>query len=208
MINAPPTRIATLREMLLNPTITIQTPRITLREYQRADFPGVHAYSKDPEAVRFMTWGPNTPQETRDFIQGVLELQHTQPRHDYFFVVISNQDKDIIGGCGLHLENPKQRGGTLGYIFNRAFWGQGYASETAQALIQLGFSHLGLHRIIATCDTRNLASARVMEKNHMRREAHFLQHMWQKGEWRDSYLYAILAEEWHAGSDTIAILYK
>lgn len=53
-----------------------------------------------------------------------------------------------------------------------------------------------LHRITATCDSRNLASARVMEVNGMRREAFFIKHLWQKGEWRDSCLYAILDEEW------------
>jgi len=206
MINARPTRILTLRGTPVNPAITIQTPRITLREYCEADFPGVHAYSKDPEAVRFMTWGPNTPQDTRTFIQSAIEYQNTKPRLDYFFVVVTNTNREIIGGCGLHIKEPEKRCAALGYIFNRATWGQGYASQAAQALIQLGFSHLGLHRVVATCDTRNLASARVMEKNHMRREAHFRQDLWQKREWRDSYLYAILAEEWRAGSDTIAIL--
>lgn len=206
MINAHLIQIPTLRGIPLNPAITIQTPRITLREYQQADFPGVHAYSIDPDAVRFMSWGPNTPQDTRAFIQTAIGLQSAEPRLDYFFVVVSNHHREIIGGCGLHLKDPEQRCATMGYIFNRVYWGQGYASEAARALIQLGFFHLNLHRIIATCDTRNLASARVMEKNHMRREALFRQDMWQKGAWRDSYLYAILADEWREDTATITIL--
>lgn len=190
----------------MNPSITITTPRLILREYQENDFPGVHTYSKDSETLQFMTWGPNQPKDTRAFIQAAIKEQSYQPRRDFYLVVVLKLNGKIIGGCGLHLEEPQRHSATIGYVFNKAFWGQGFASEAAQALIKLGFTHLGLHRIEATCDTRNLASARVLEKNHMRREAHFRKHLWQKGEWRDSYLYAILADEWQSGTDSIAIL--
>ena len=55
---------------------------------------------------------------------------------------------------------------------------------------------LGLHRIFATCDTGNEASSRVLEKTGMRREAHFRQDNMIRGKWRDSYLYAVLEDEW------------
>ena len=63
------------------------------------------------------------------------------------------------------------------------------------ALLHLAFSSLNLHRVWATCDVRNHASYRVMEKLGIR-EALFKKDVLQKGEWRDSYLYAVLAEEW------------
>jgi RimJ/RimL family protein N-acetyltransferase len=64
------------------------------------------------------------------------------------------------------------------------------------ALLKFGFEQLNLHRIIATCDPRNIGSERVMQKNKLRKEAHYIQNLWQKGEWRDSLLYAILESEW------------
>jgi len=68
--------------------------------------------------------------------------------------------------------------------------------EAARAVLDTAFREVGLHRVWATCDPRNRASYRVMEKLGVRREAHFRQDVMEKGEWRDSYLYAILREEW------------
>jgi RimJ/RimL family protein N-acetyltransferase len=59
-----------------------------------------------------------------------------------------------------------------------------------------------LHRISATADIRNIASWRVLEKLGMRREAHFREHMRQREQWRDSFLYAILEREWCPGITT------
>jgi RimJ/RimL family protein N-acetyltransferase len=68
------------------------------------------------------------------------------------------------------------------------------------ALLQFGFAELRLHRIMATCDPQNIGSERVMQKNRMRKEAHFIADLWQAkiGEWRDSLLYAILETEWNS----------
>ncbi|MFN2185279.1 MAG: GNAT family N-acetyltransferase, partial [Anaerolineae bacterium] len=68
----------------------------------------------------------------------------------------------------------------------------------ARAVLDLAFGKLGLHRVIATCDPRNDASRRVMEKLGMRREGHFVKGVQIHGEWADEYFYAILAEEWTA----------
>ena len=83
--------------------------------------------------------------------------------------------------------------------FSRAsYWGRGYMTEAGRAILDVAFREIDLHRVWATCDPRNRASYRVMEKLGMRREAHFRKGVMEKGEWRDSYLYAILAEEWLA----------
>ena len=94
------------------------------------------------------------------------------------------------------MSNPDNPEGWIGYSLNRKFWGQGYATEAAEALVKFGFGQLNLHRIFATCDPFNVASARVLEKAGMQREGHFRQHKWVKGKWRDSLLYAILDCEW------------
>jgi RimJ/RimL family protein N-acetyltransferase len=179
-----------------NTDIVITTPRLVLCEYAESDFKGVHTYSKDPETVRFMTWGPNKPEETKAFIRLAISQQTLEPRVNYHFVVRLRATGQIIGGCGIHIRRPEHRGAEVGYCFNRQFWGQGYATGTMKALLNFGFEELKLHRIIATCDPRNIGSARVMQKNGLRKEAHFIQELWQKNEWRDSLLYAILEHEW------------
>jgi RimJ/RimL family protein N-acetyltransferase len=65
-------------------------------------------------------------------------------------------------------------------------------------MLALGFDGLGLHRIVGRLDARNTASARVLEKLGMRREAHFVSNEYLKGEWTDELVYALLDEEWRA----------
>uniref|UniRef100_UPI0037C62E48 GNAT family N-acetyltransferase n=1 Tax=Phenylobacterium sp. TaxID=1871053 RepID=UPI0037C62E48 len=104
-------------------------------------------------------------------------------------------DGRVIGSIRLGLKAPGHRTADFGHSYHRAYWRQGYAAEAARALFAVGFGDLGLHRIWATADVRNVASWRLLEKLGMRREAHFRRDVLVKGEWRDSYLYAILADE-------------
>jgi RimJ/RimL family protein N-acetyltransferase len=101
----------------------------------------------------------------------------------------------LIGGCELVVDR-EHGAGILGYSLARPHWGQGYATEASVALVRLGFESLGMHRISATTDVRNVASWRIMEKLGMRREAHLREHVRQRGQWRDSFLYAILERDW------------
>ncbi len=83
---------------------------------------------------------------------------------------------------------PVQREWRLGYVLDRRHWGHGYMAEAAHALVAVGFGHLALRRIWATCDIDNHASARVLEKVGLRRDGLLRQNVRRKGEWRDSYL--------------------
>ncbi len=86
----------------------------------------------------------------------------------------------------------------VGYVLTPAHYGHGYATEAVGVLLRLGFEDLGLHRIAARCDARNTASARVMERAGLRREAHLVQSEFVKGGWTDELIYAILRREWQA----------
>ena len=101
----------------------------------------------------------------------------------------------LIGGAGLKLADWENRTGDIGYVLHPDHWRQGYAQEAARALMDAGFREIGLQRIFATCDQRNKASARVMERLGLRREGAFRLSKYIQGEWCDEFLYAILAEE-------------
>lgn len=174
----------------------IQTKRLVLRDFEETDWKSVHDYASDQEVVRYMDWGPNTEEESESFIQRALAHQKEIPRKNFTLAIVLKATNTLIGGCGIYVSNPDNREGYIGYVLNRNFWGRGYATETAQALLEFGFNQLKLHRIFATCDPENTASARVLEKIDMRREGHFRGHKWAKGKWRNSLLYAILDYEW------------
>jgi RimJ/RimL family protein N-acetyltransferase len=118
------------------------------------------------------------------------------PRDDVTLVADLRENRKVIGSARMWIVDEPNRIAEIGYTFNRRYWNNGYATEAASALLQRAFTVLNVHRVVATCDTRNVGSRRVMEKLGMRREAHFLRDRLQKGEWRDTYLYAILYDEW------------
>jgi RimJ/RimL family protein N-acetyltransferase len=174
----------------------IETERLVLREFRASDESDVHAYAGDPEVVRLMIWGPNTFEQTRAFLQTVLKAQEQWPRPFVELAIEPKGEGRMIGSIGLRVKDERNRSADIGYVLARKDWGCGYMTEAVRAILEVAFRRLELHRVWATCDPGNHASYRVMEKVGMRREAHFRKDAMKKGEWCDSYLYAILAEEW------------
>ena len=188
----------TFKYQRLKPWLPLATARLILRAFREDDLDAIHAYGADPEVSRFMVWGPNTPEDTRAFLDRVLAAQDTWPRPAVSAAVELAATGRLIGAVELRVIDPENRGGEFGYTLAREAWGQGYGPEAASALLRQGFEALGLHRIRATCDVRNCRSWRAMEKLGLKREARFRKDVRVKGRWRDTYLYAMLKEEWRA----------
>jgi ribosomal-protein-alanine N-acetyltransferase len=170
----------------------VRGDRLVLRDLEESDWQAVHSYASDPEVVRYMDWGPNTEDETKNFIQRSIANQKEQPRRNYTLAIVLKLDSQLIGGCGVHLSDPDNREGWIGYCLNRHFWRQGHGTETARALLRFGFDQLNLHRIFALCDPGNIASVHVLENVGMQREGHLRERKLRKGKWHDELLYAIL----------------
>jgi len=167
-----------------------------LREFKEQDWESVHLYACDPEVVRYMPWGPNTEDDTHNFIRRAIAYQRESPRRHFELAVVLKEGKLLIGGCGIRVSNPDLGEGNMGYCLNKDFWGRGYATEAANALLSFGFETLNLHRIYATCDPENGASVRVLEKIGMTLEGRLRENIRIRGIWRDSRVYAILDHEW------------
>jgi len=139
----------------------METMRLILREYDQNDLESVHQYCHDPEVLKYMLWGPNSRHDTRQFIDMAISESTQFPRSVYNLAIIEKSSGKLIGGISL---SHHQGEGEIGWILNRRTWKKGYGTEAAQAMIQFGFESLELNRILATCDTENTGSSRVMEK--------------------------------------------
>jgi ribosomal-protein-alanine N-acetyltransferase len=168
------------------------TRRLVLREYERDDFEAVHRFASDPEAVAFVTWGPNTEDETRGFLDGWLAERAEVPRTGYTLALTTPGGRPF-GSVGLYRDGPHHA--ELGFAVSRERWGQGYATEAARAILDFGFADLGLRRIYATCRPENVGSSRVLEKIGMSREGRLRDHVLIRGDWRDSLLYAAVTPD-------------
>jgi RimJ/RimL family protein N-acetyltransferase len=98
----------------------------------------------------------------------------------------------LVGAIGLTLELEHRRA-ELGYWIGAPYWGRGYATEAAAAVIGYGFRAWGLQRIDAHHFVRNPASGRVLEKAGMTREGTHRRRVWKNGRPDDVVVYAILA---------------
>lgn len=184
--------------------VRLETERLVLREVELDDVPAMQRYAGDPEVCRYMLWGPNTLEQTRGFCMSQLDIQRSRDRQDYELAVIEKASGDLVGGVGLRVRNTLQREGDVGYVLCRDRWGQGLAAEALGAILRFGFGVLGLHRVWATADARNVQSTRVMEKAKMRREGLLEKSLYLKGAFRDIALYAILEDEfWSSEAERV-----
>jgi RimJ/RimL family protein N-acetyltransferase len=111
---------------------------------------------------------------------------------------VLREDGRLVGDITLIWRSAAHRQAEVGFVFHPDHHGHGLATEAAAALLRLGFEELGLHRIYGRLDARNAASARVLEKLGMRREAHLVENEWVKAEWTDEAIHGMLDREWEA----------
>ena len=142
--------------------MTIQTERLTLRPFTMRDLKTTHAYASDPDNTPYMLHLPNGDrQATKQFLRAVTSDWEKKPQRRFEFAVELNGSH--IGAVSVHLDEDGQQG-ELGWIIHKAHWGNGYATEAAMAVMGFAREALGVKKLIARCDARNAASARVMEK--------------------------------------------
>jgi len=134
----------------------IETQRLRIRSFQPSDWQAVYDYTSDPDVMMYIPEGPFTPEQAKAFVADNMGEQA------HFVAVLLKTDDLLVGHMEFHPWFAPQTF-EIGWVFDRAYHGQGYATEAAMALLQYGFETLHLHRIIATCQPENVASCRVVE---------------------------------------------
>lgn len=181
---------------MLKPDYPLQTPRLTLRPFGKDDLDGLHAIQSREDVARYLYWPPRTRDEVAEALQRKInQTVLTDEGETLAVAVVLRQTGTVIGDLVLTWLSREYRQGEIGFVFHPDHHRRGLAREAARVMLRLGFDDLGLHRIIGRCDARNGASARLMERLGMRREAHFVENEFVKGEWCDELVYAMLARE-------------
>jgi len=142
------------------------TERLVLRRSKETDAPAVFEYGSDPEVARFADWPRLTSID--DARGSVARAALGWDSGDHSWRITVPPDDTPVGGVACSFDGDRAE---FGFLLHRKLWGRGYATEAAQAVFQWLTSLPLLLRIQATCDIENLASARVLEKLGMQREA-------------------------------------
>ena len=182
---------------MLRPTYPLETPRLLLRPFTGGDLDALHAIRSRSDVTRYLYWNTQSREEVRKVLESRAQQSKVEAEGDTLVLAMVLRDSGaLIGDVNLHLLSQEHRQGEIGFVLHPDYHGQGLATEASVVMLRLGFEELGLHRIIGRCDARNKASARLMERLGMRREAHFRDNEIVKGEWCGEYVYALLATEW------------
>lgn len=174
----------------------LTTKRLVLREFEEEDWRAVITYQSHPLYLRYNPWTHRTEQDVRAFVRRFVVQREEEPRTKFQLAITLAPDGQLIGNAGIRIKALDDWEADIGYELDPRYWGYGYATEAAGALLAFGFQELGLHRVWAGCIAENIASARVMEKIGMRQEGHLRENEWMKDRWWDTLLYAILEDEW------------
>ncbi|MCL2489508.1 MAG: GNAT family N-acetyltransferase [Propionibacteriaceae bacterium] len=168
---------------------TLETERLILRPFTFEDFAAIQSWAGNPANTRYMAWGPNTKEQTLEF------LSSTKPGKD--FAIVLKDGNVVIGSCGI-FPNDGNDTAEMGWILHLDHWKCGYGTEVCGELLRYGFEDLKLRRICTPCAADNYGSCRVMERNGMRREALHKQAFWARVDkkWIDEAEYALLADEY------------
>jgi len=185
--------------LVLHPRYPIRTARLTLRPFVAEDFDDLYAYHHLPEVARYLYWEPRDKAETAEALaRKIGQDALVEERTSLVMAMEWRELGRVVGEVNLYWTSREHRQGEFGFVVNPEFQRRGFAAEAAVANLRLGFQELGLHRIAGRCDVRNAASAGLMERIGLRREAHLVQNEFFKGEWGDEYVYAMLADEFQA----------
>jgi RimJ/RimL family protein N-acetyltransferase len=175
-------------------TPTLRTGRLLLRPFDDSDADVLWALHGNAHVLRYWDSPPwEDPERATRFLANCRRLadEGTGAR----VAVDRLEDGAFVGWCALMDWNRDFRSARLGYCYGESAWGHGYATEAAEALLQWGFDAMDLNRVQAETDTRNVASARVLEKLGFVREGTLREDVVVDGDVSDSWVYGLLLSD-------------
>ncbi|HHX59193.1 MAG TPA: GNAT family N-acetyltransferase [Epulopiscium sp.] len=171
---------------------TIYTERLIIRNFTENDGEDLYEYLGDEEVVRYEPYKPFSLQQSK--------TEAIRRAGDKNFLAVALRNGKLIGN--LYFAKGDFETWEIGYVFNRDYWNQGYAVESANELINYIFEKENAWRIMAMCDPMNKSSWKLLERLGFRREGHLLKNVYffkdeyGKPIWKDTYEYGILKEEY------------
>lgn len=176
------------------PQPELSSLRLRLRESREDDAPALFAIHSDPQVMRY--WSCPAWTRPAQAEQKLAEIRRQRRELDILVWAIADARSDLlIGSSAVFAMNLEQGRAEIGYSLHRDWQGRGLASEALRMILRHLFDGMGLRRIEADIDPRNLASCRLVERLGFVREG-TLRERWQvNGECADSALYGLLRRD-------------
>lgn len=182
---------------------TLVTERLALRWLTPADAPALLAVFGDPEVCRYWSRPPLRDLAAAEALQREI-ADLFAARALFQWGVAERETGSVVGTATLASLSPEHGRAEVGYALARRVWGRGYAVEALAALVAFAFDTLGLRRLEADVEPRNVRSVRVLERLQFRREGLQRERYVMAGEVQDAALYGLLRSEWRPAAASSA----
>lgn len=173
----------------------LETNRLLLRPVKNTDVKALYGYRSDKILNQYQGWIPEKMSDATEFISRQAPNWNL-PDTWFQLSIIEQSSGEMIGDIGIHFIDQEDKQVELGCTLAKENQGKGYATEALSAVINFLFVEMNKHRIIGSVDPRNLSSIAMLDRLGFRKEAHFKASYFQKGQWLDDAIYAILRTEW------------
>ena len=175
---------------------SFETDRLIARRFKSDDWRDFQEYVSQKDVTKYDSEYPSTDEDCKRIVEYFS-------KGIGFWAICLKETGKLIGHIVCNQKEPKEfLTWHIGFVFNPAFYGKGYATEACERVIQYAFEELGAHRVESACHPDNTPAWKLLERLSMRREAHHKKNVFLrktsdgKPIWWDSYVYAILEEEW------------
>ncbi|PFG44779.1 aminoglycoside 6'-N-acetyltransferase [Isoptericola jiangsuensis] len=179
----------------LRAPLPVRTSRLVLRTYAESDLDALLAYYSDPDVARFLLEEPWTAEDAETQLARRMTRTGVDEPGSALALVVEHEGT-VVGDVSLWTTGDTVSRGEVGWVFNPAYTGRGFATEALRSLLGIAFDHYRMHRVVAQLDARNDRSAKLCERVGLKREGHLRADWWSKGEWTDTLVYGMLAREW------------
>lgn len=176
-------------------TVFTETQRLLLRRMYQSDYDDLCEILQDNE-VMYAYEGAFDDAETQDW----LDKQLARYRKDGIglYAVILKQNGRMIGQCGLTMQDiPGNQVLEIGYLFQKKYWHNGYATEAARACKEYAFKKLGAEEVFSIIRDSNIASQNVAKRNGMIRRGAFIKYY--RGVSMPHYIFSVKRRDEEAG---------
>lgn len=181
-----------------HPYPRLETPRLVLRPFAQADAAEVQRLAGDPRVAATTL---NIPHPYEDgMAQAWIDTHQAgwTEREELTLAITLCAAAALVGSISLMNVDRSHQHAELGYWVGVPYWGNGYCTEAARAVVGYAFEAMGLHRVHAHHFAGNRGSGKVMRNIGMRHEGHLRRHIRKGGQYLDIEMYGILAEDWPA----------
>jgi len=174
--------------------ISLETARLFLRRLELEDAGRVEELASDYELAKTTLTVPH-PYPAGSAADFIRSMWTEGDKGLVVFAIVEKESESLIGIINIKQTLAYKRG-ELGYWVGRPYWGKGYGTEAARAVVAYGFEKLGLNKVFAGAFADNPGSWRIMEKVGMKHEGTWRQHAMRDGRFVDLAYYGVLREEY------------